>query len=205
MNLPKLDFIICTYFPLLPQKTLLDATRIKNFVKIAKGFISKIDKIKDKITLHITNTVGGKWGEKDINVYLVPEMVIAHSVAAPLMLIVRENQNLNIYFLIHELIHRYFFSPPQNIFIERYFKHLPKEFTEALIILLTMQVYARIFNEKEAKRMREIEKTIVLSRADWLCEKMLKVLNEFYDEKKPLLKQEENIIRFLEEYVVKKM
>ena len=201
MSSPKLNLVICHR---IFQPKPSEASDVKKFFESAEKFKNKLNKLRDKIFYYIQKIIGGKWEEKDINLYIVPEdSIIRHSISFPLILKLKKNLKLNIYFFIHELIHRYFLYRPQSKFVEAYFGHLPREFREALIIFLTMNVYAKIFGDKDARKMRRLERDIVLSRNDWICEKMLKVLSKVYDIKKPLLKQKKNIGIFLEKYVKK--
>lgn len=79
-----------------------EKTKINN-----ESFKRVFDQHWRMIVAKIEELGGAEWVEKDINIYLVPYNFIVPVVAYPLILKVKEDQDRNLYVLIHELVHRY--------------------------------------------------------------------------------------------------
>jgi len=134
-----------------------------------------VEKYDEKILEEISATFGSKWKEKDIFVYPLPEETPMPSIAFPLLLKLRKNQKLNLYFLTHELIHRFIETNPELLKkVRKTIKESKGLRMEAFVVFATQKVFSKLFGRKTARRMREMEKRIVKSRDEIAVDAIIK-------------------------------
>ena len=157
-------------------KKLSPRFNLKRFQENLKSFERELEKQGNKILREIGKILKEEWKEKDITIYPIPPEAKIPSMSSPLLLKIRSNQSFNLYVLTHELIHR--FVEKSNLKIDK----KPGIELEAFVVFVTQKVFSKIFGAKLARKMRRIEKRIVMSRDEKMCEEIIKRKKKFWEE-----------------------
>lgn len=141
---------------------------------LLNNFSKSLSKYEKRILQEISKLFGDGWKEKDIFIYPLPEETKIPSTSFPLFLKLRDNQKLNLYFLIHELIHR--LLETNSKLKRKITKGIGKKrlFMEAFVVFATQKVFSKVFSLNESQKMRMLEKGIVTSRNENIVDKIIK-------------------------------
>lgn len=183
MNIPELRYITNPFL----LKYLEDKNKDLRKEDLEK-FKEKAEYYKKYILETISKLIGCGWVEKDINIYLTSPKRRGPSKAFPLILKLRKNPYLNLYFLTHELVHRFFCLCDPRSFANEFHPKKDREEKEAMTDFLTRKVIRKLFGRRTAEKLKEKEQKIVTSRYLEKCEKIIEKYERKYDlDKKTLL------------------
>ena len=174
--IPKLRVVFS--FPLVHKLVKEEFSIKENLNKFRKI----LEDYEEKILNTISELIGCEWEEKDINIYAIPFNAPTPSISLPLILKIREDPYLNLYFLIHELVHRFFyFSTKIEPLKKKFYPRDNRLKCEAVTDFITRKVAEKIFGKEKALELRKKEQKIVTSRDLEKCEELVKSYENRYD------------------------
>jgi hypothetical protein len=178
LDLPSLNVKV-SYFFISKLCTSFNKTL---FQKKLESFSIILKKHEKSILREICKCFQAEWKEKDIFIYPLPEEAQIPSIPFPLLLKLRKNQKLNLYFLIHELIHR--FIETNSTIAKKLVKRIGEKrgtIMEAFVVYTTFKIFAKIFGLKETEKMRKLEKKIVTSRDEKRVDEIIKLKGKDFE------------------------
>lgn len=187
--IPEVNIYFSRTFMFNIVKYKISNGKLKKHMRNQKKF-EKLLKEKQKDLLKLfEQTFGVEWDEKDIIIYTVPSYMKFPSIPYPLLLKVREDPLINMYFLIHELVHRFF---EFNSKLKRYkilysIEKIGLERSEALTDMITREIAKRLLGKRKANQLRKMEQKIISSRDVDKCEPLVMYFQKKYDLSKKTL------------------
>jgi hypothetical protein len=162
---------------------LSEGCDLKVFEKNVKEFTKFFSNYKKLILTEICKAFGEEWKEKDITIYPLPKNAKVPSLGAPLLLKIRKNPKLTLYFLIHELIHRFIgFNKNVKKKIDKLIGYEKGLMMEAFVVYVTKVIFSKIFGKKLTEKMRNLERKIVKSRDERKCEELISRMKKRFSE-----------------------
>jgi hypothetical protein len=124
--------------------------KIKKIIKDTKRFEKFFRKYEKRIIKMICRYCGGKFGDKEIIVWVftTTNKKIIPSISDPLLLKYRKNYYFMVYVLIHELVHRFFSSDKKYKKSKNKWLKPEAKRQEALAHLVAKKIFFEIFGKK---------------------------------------------------------
>ncbi len=138
-------------------KETITKEEAEKLINLRKEFDERLKKDAKRMLESFEKYMGVKWSEKELTIYIIPATLRVPSIPNPLIVKLRENQDVNIHVLIHELVHRFLEINPQlKNYRELYgFKELGQVKCEALTEFIARRISKEILKEKAEATFQE--------------------------------------------------